>query len=575
MRYLSRIPFKSIRVKLVIGFLVIIVPLIGLLIYNNYYAIKVVRNQVAHSYKSLVTLYMDQIDRNLEEVDKYLYNLAALESDLLSLELSENDNYDQYFFAKIRLANKLETDMNNYKSIDMFFFYSAVNDEFVSTRIPGETYDQRRSIQDGIVRLLRDTPDMHFDDNWFVYKLNGDYYLCHIMKTGNVYIGGWVRPSKLMIPLNLIELGQAGKSVLVTDQAEPMDKLDILNPTEKTNEYLHVSEKSRKGDFSLLVLVPDSTILERLPDLQRVTTLIIIGAFLVLPAFYTFLRKVILLPINRIVVVMRRIRDGYLEDRITQYPTSYEFELMNDTFNNMVAQIRQLKISVYEEQLTSQKAELKHLQLQINPHFFLNSLNIIYSLAQLKNFELIQEMSLSLVQYIRFMFQSNLKFVTLKDEYAHTRNYLRIQAMRFPQNFTFELNAAEPLLDVLVPPLMIQTFVENTIKHAVSMEEQIELKVDMQLMETDPETVRIVISDTGEGFPEHVLQALQRENGMLGESGEHIGIWNARHRLRLLYQDKAKLLISNGPAGGATVEIQLPLCYEESEQGENAPCIDY
>lgn len=70
--------------------------------------------------------------------------------------------------------------------------------------------------------------------------------------------------------------------------------------------------------------------------------------------------------------------------RIPEYQTSEEFEIVNQRFNSMMSQIEALKIDIYEERLSKQKTELQHLQLQLNPHFFLNSLNIIYNFAQEK-----------------------------------------------------------------------------------------------------------------------------------------------------------------------------------------------
>ncbi|MGO4271982.1 two-component sensor histidine kinase, partial [Paenibacillus sp. TAF58] len=77
--------FKSLRFKLIFGLLIIVIPIVAFMIYNNLYAIKVVRNQVAQSNKNLISLYMGQIDRNLDEVDKYLFNFAAQDTGLLVL----------------------------------------------------------------------------------------------------------------------------------------------------------------------------------------------------------------------------------------------------------------------------------------------------------------------------------------------------------------------------------------------------------------------------------------------------------------------------------------------------------
>ncbi len=71
---------------------------------------------------------------------------------------------------------------------------------------------------------------------------------------------------------------------------------------------------------------------------------------------------------------------------------------MGGAFNAMMSEVERLRINVYEEQLNKQKEELQRLQLQVNPHFFLNTLNIIYNLAKVKNYELILDMTMSLIR---------------------------------------------------------------------------------------------------------------------------------------------------------------------------------
>jgi len=569
----------SVRLKLILGLFVFVAPLLLFLIFNSYYAIRVVRDQVAKSNENLTTLYMDQIDRNLEEVDKYLRITAAFESDLLPLSFLEETISDQYQFAKINVFNKLEKDFVNYKFIDLLFVYSAVNEDLITNAPPAITSGDLKIMKKWMKRLLHDEEILqnYRKSNWFVYKINDRYYLFNIKSIGNVYIGSCMEASRLMVPLSLLELGQDGIAVLITEQQEPMtsdylfddNKVQIAAEkhssllVDKKEDYLQVSKQSSQGDFSMLILIPYRTILERLPDLRFMSSIILFGAIIIFPIFYIFLRHIVLVPINRIMTVMRRVRDGSLEQRVDKYPVSYEFALMYDVFNSMVSQIKELKISVYEEQLLTQRAELKHLQLQINPHFFLNALNTIYNLAQLRNYPLIQEMSSYMIQYMRFMFQSNMKFVSLEDEIAHTRNYLHIQEMRFHEGFTYVMSNPELAADVRVPPLIIQTFAENTVKHAITMDELIRITIQIQLYGEETQYLKIVITDTGKGFPTQILQDLQLEQPMASEEREHIGIWNARRRLRLLYKKDAKLILSNHEAGGAQVEIHLPLVIEE------------
>src|SRR5690606_15991816 len=144
---------------------------------------------------------------------------------------------------------------------------------------------------------------------------------------------------------------------------------------------------------------------------------------------------------------------------------------------------------------------LQRLQLQVNPHFFLNSLNIVYNLAKVKNYRLIMEMTRALMLYFRFLFRSNTSFVKLADELEHTRNYLNIQTLRFPDKLSWSVNAPDYLSDIPIPPLVIQSFVENSIKHAVTMEEPVHISVRIILTEDeDHSRIKILIRDTGRGF---------------------------------------------------------------------------
>ncbi|WP_187274272.1 sensor histidine kinase [Paenibacillus sp. N3.4] len=557
---------KSLRYKLIFGFLITTLPLIILLIWNNQYAIQVVRKQVFQTNLHTINLYMGQIDRNLEEVDKYLYNTLATEPDFLRLEPAITGTNQPYYTAKVQLNNKLIVDVNNYKIIDSFFIYSEANKDLLTTSFPGYSYTERELIRNELKHILNTFNKSDYQyDQWSISTVNNSYYLYHIVKKGAVYFGAWTNVKKLMVPIDFIDLGQHGKALFVTDHQQAMEDTNFFIRNEINIDYdpnsyvltggkekfLVVGQQSQKGKFSLVAWIPDTSILENLPYMQRILTYISIGWVVSLLIFILFLRKVFLYPINKLVTAMRAVQMGNLNSKVTYQPTSNEFVLMNRTFNQMVSQIQDLKINVYEEQLQKQKEELKHLQLQMNPHFFLNSLNVVYNLAQVKKYDLIMEITLCLVQYLRFMFRTDLTFVSLKDEVNHTRNYLKIQKLRFPNHLTFDISFSESLLACKVPPLVIQTFVENTIKHAVTLDEPIHLQISIeQLAGTDP-CIQLHIHDSGKGFPLDVLSRLQKKQNLYSEHGEHIGIANVQRRLHLLYQDKANISFSNGDNFGA------------------------
>jgi two-component system sensor histidine kinase YesM len=578
---ISHISWNSIRFKLVVGLLCITVPLITLLIYTNYYSIHVVHNQVAVSNKNMMSLYMKQIDNQLDDVDKHVVSLAATDLDIQTFGAPESDT--AYQLAKTSLNNKLSSDILS-KPVDSFFVFSIPKDDLLDVFRSSITYSERTLLRDYLHSYLRSDPDYagNHGNRWFAQKIGQSFYFFRILQIGDIYIGTWVNAGKLLTPLNFINLGKTGAALFVSDRGEPLSSTNMLPDgkielhqglqqyymTGDKNDILVVGESSRMGDFSLYAVIPDDQILQHLPYLTHIITAISLGSIALLPLSLWFLRKTVLVPLKRILATMRRIGDGHVSVRIEPFSTSDEFRMVNDTFNKMMSQIEDLKINVYEEQLSKQKAELQHLQLQINPHFFMNSLNILFNLARMKNFDLIQEMTLCLMQYFRYMFRSNLSFVTLRDEIKHIQNYLRIQKLRFPRTLTCSISAPDFLSETQIPPLVIQTFVENVIKHAITMDDPIELTLDIDLDETALEPkLKVVIRDTGKGFSEEVLDEIHKGNRIIDEHGDHIGIWNVSQRLKLLYGDKARIVCYNGFPQGAVVEMTLPLEPPEQKRG--------
>jgi len=571
---LSRLSWNSIRFKLVVGLLLITLPTVAFLIYNNNYAIRVVHNQVAESSRNMISMYMAQIDYNLNDMDKYLTNLIVNDKDLQGMEYSNTE--EDRILAKVRLDNKINSDISTFQTIDSMFVYSLPGEDYIEAFQNSGGVKEREEVRSYIRGLIGDLQhsgkfDLH---TWYVKPIGSNYYLFRVLQTSDAYVGAWVNIDRMSIPLDLLNLGKRGLSLFATENGTPMTHAEFVREngielghhtqsyylSGKDRPFLVVGGKSAKGNLSLIALIPDEQILENLPYLRRIAVTIPIAAIILVLVCLLLLRKMVLRPLNRIMRAMKRIGEGNLNARIDPYPTSDEFRLVNDTFNHMIKQVQELRIHVYEEQLSKQKAELQHLQLQINPHFFLNSLNIVYNLALVKNYELIQEMALSLVQYFRYMFRSNLTFVPLKDELRHVRNYIRIQELRFPGRLAFEMSAHDYLLNTRIPPLVIQTFVENSIKHAATPDASIRISVRIDLEDSGPEPrLMIAIRDMGNGFPEDTLTKILAGDPIEDEQGEHIGIWNVKRRLGLLYADEAIIEISNASPSGALVVLLLPL----------------
>ncbi|WP_309118973.1 histidine kinase [Paenibacillus sp.] len=566
------IPWNSIPVKLVLGLLAITVPLIALLLYNNHYSVNVIHNQVAATNKSLISIHMKQIDDQLSEVERHLLGLTYSDSNLLAM--GKHVPADDYVMAKSSVSRMLSSDLIVYPYIDGFFVYSIPRRDMMEVFKQAMGYEQLMSLRQTLERLMDESPEGPVQKEWTVQPSNGETYIVRLFRTDDVYIGAWARAKTVLAPLREMSLGKTG-AVLLVDGAgrtlgstQPLadEAIDFARGFQtyylsgRHEDYLVVGETSSKGEFSLAAAIPDKQMLENLPYLANAAKVVVGMAILMLALSMWFLRKVLLLPLRKLMVTMRLIGEGNWTLQIEESPASDEFQLVNRTFNRMISRIEELKINVYEEQLSKQRAELKQLQLQINPHFFMNSLNILFHLAQGKQYQLIQEMTLCLVHYFRYMFQNDRPLVLLKDELQHVRNYLRIQQLRLPNRLSWDIRVPDYLAETPIPPAMLQTFVENTMKHGVRATGSTVLTVEASLDTlAEAPTVCISVRDNGKGFSDEALEAIRGGKPLLDETGEHIGLWNARERLRLQFGDKAWLECYNDDPQGAVTELYVPL----------------
>ena len=568
----KKIPWNSIRVKVVVVLVIILLPLLFFLVYNSYYSINVIHNQVANSHRNLLSLYMQQVDTGLDDIEGYLIRLTAFNDNFKVLEESY-DSY-QYRLAKIGLFNDVKEDIISYNYVNSIFFYSLKNNKLFNIYNNTGTFSENQNINSYLNQLLGSKSILKEinKSNWYYKEIDNNYYLFRIINYRDAYIGAWININRIEVPLNLIDIGEKGRSFFVTCNGTPMMEEKINNSIEirlnqedhyitgREDEFLVVTKKSNNGSFSLVVLIPNEKILQKLPYLQYLITIVVIISLILLPVSILLVKLNVINPLNKILNVMKKVKEnGDLYKRVEDDDLiADEFQVVNATFNNMMDNIQKLRIDVYEEKLAKQRFELRNLQLQVKPHFFLNTLNIIYSLSKTNNNKKIQEMIQLLVQYFRYMFRSDMDMVLLKNEVEHVKNYIQIQQIRFPETMEYIIEIDDDIIDISVPPLILQTFVENIIKHAVKMDQMVYFEIIINNLEGE-RCVQIIIKDNGTGFPESLLLEINSIEDMKDNSGEHIGIYNVKQRLNLVYGDDASIRFSNDPdRGGAVIKIIIP-----------------
>ena len=304
---------------------------------------------------------------------------------------------------------------------------------------------------------------------------------------------------------------------------------------------------------------PYRGILAHLNLFQKLLLVTIILLIVSMSLIWLFLYKKLIHPIRTLTDTMNQVGAGALSLRVSEeYPVE-ELENLSRTFNQMLDSIHQLKLESYEKKLDLKQAQLQYLQLQIRPHFYLNCLKGLYSMAEKRQYHEIQESVLSLSEYFRYMFRNNQELVSLSEEIHSVSSYLNLQKLYFSRCPKLTMDLSAETADLPVPPLSILTFVENSVKHCVNPSEiWIHIKA-LTVADGQDTYLNITVSDNCGGFSPQALEILNHleEHDFLYKD-YHVGIYNVYYRMKLMYGNQATLAFYNLEDQGCA-ELYLPI----------------
>jgi sensor histidine kinase YesM len=327
--------------------------------------------------------------------------------------------------------------------------------------------------------------------------------------------------------------------------------------------YLISAAASPSGELYALELVPARQISGALPFAIRLLQLLSVAAVIALPILLLAMQHWVLGPVAQLNRAIETVEGGDLDYRIPEKEQGTEFNRINRSFNHMMDQVEELKISVYEEQLKAQKIKLGFLAQQIKPHFILNTLNILYSYEQ-EEFPLIQRMIVYLSRYFRYVINANQDFVTLGQEMEHLRNYFEIQQARYVRTFEATVDYDPDLANCLIPPLLLQSFAENAIKYALLPDRIVQIRVTAEKTETG---MRLTVTDDGRGIsPEMLARIEQFRRDRVFRRDLGVGVQNAIDRVDLLYSGRGSVELAAREGGGTLVTIDLPALHRRETE---------
>lgn len=538
-------------------------------IINQYFATTFRRQELANHVTALEN-YNSQLYATMSAIRTSTSNM--INQDSTFDEMQYLTEYDEHMMAKREIFARLGTHLIQYPQIESCFAYSSHSGDFLYRDREDIDYFSRLDLMNDIRGwLAAETTELSSD--WHVHTSGEETYLVYLYHNETAYAGCLIKISGILTEALLKETGagaaflQNGSVAETTGDIQPgAEEPEMLLASghyqQDGKTYYIAVAPIGKTEFTITCLTPSDT---KMSVPMYVVLWAIVGFLaVVIPAIFALSAFSFTRPVRALVGVMNQVADGDLSARVQVENLSklQEFRLIGESYNRSLEQISALTNENLERQKAYQKAQLNALQMQINPHFLMNSLNIMYIASCARKSRIVQEMCLHLSGYYRYSMSSNRDLVPLAEELRFTEDYLHIMKLRFENAFSYEVAVPPFLKNALVPPMIMKIFVENSVKYAVTPQRQVELLIQAELLsEGDNACLKLVIEDNGPGYPPEMLGT--QEEIFRYDTDRHTGIRNVYDRIRLLFGREAQLRLGSRKDGGASTWILIPLRMEE------------
>lgn len=300
-----------------------------------------------------------------------------------------------------------------------------------------------------------------------------------------------------------------------------------------------------------VVMTPESALVGRLVNTAQISTIALSALLgLIAVVFAYFIIGRITGPIRKLLVAMKSVGEGDFGTRV-EVETKDEFGFLLLRFNRMNDRIQMLIQENYEIQLKEKQAEIQALNMQMNPHFLYNTLNIMNWMAIETGQRELSKMLVGLSNMLHYTSRKDWKAVHLSEEIEWMNHYFYIMSTRFENKFSVEYRIDPVLYETKVPRLLFQSFVENAILHGF---DQLETGGFITVSGRREEGYRIFeVADNGRGMSEDTIQQI------LHKKSTSVGITNTIERIQMAYGEEYGVEILSLPGEGTTVIIRLPL----------------
>lgn len=368
-------------------------------------------------------------------------------------------------------------------------------------------------------------------------------------------------------PYNIIVLDQEDRLVYTSDEAmlEILEDISFqeLSSTEQVihNNAMIYGDTIDAYEMKVVFLFESDVFVARKADLKKsITSMVLILVGFIAMTAYLFTRsfsKRVTCLVNKIKVVEEG--NFTVTEKISG---SDEIAVLDRQFNIMLKRLEDLIQKNYIQQLEKKEAELRNLQLQINPHFLYNTLETISSMAAINHEFDICDLCEKLGAIFRYSLGKNYgEYVSIQQELKHTQNYIFIQKARFGEKFDVTYSVEEGIMRYQMLRFILQPIVENAIIHGLSVCARTG-KLEISIKKEN-DSIIIRIKDDGVGMtPEQLISLrdyISNFKVTLSSGRKSIGIINVNERIKLACGSDYGITIESELNCGSCFIITLPL----------------
>ncbi len=270
-------------------------------------------------------------------------------------------------------------------------------------------------------------------------------------------------------------------------------------------------------------------------------------------------------PVQALTQAAEKIKKGGICQNISvsvSAKVDRDLRILTEVFHDMILQVkRQMEIITENARIAQEleRAHLRELQLQINPHFMFNTLNMISDTAYLEHADNTAQLLEQAAKMFRFSLDYAGKKITLYKELEELGRYVTIQEKRFGNRIRFLFELDESFHFVEIPALILQPLVENAIVHGVGMYTENGRITIKTRYEKESGTGWLIVEDNGLGMPEEKRIQVLRDIHSYTDSGLKIGLGNVYQRLRMTFGDLVSVEITSIKEHGTRVAFAIPL----------------